>query len=213
MPDLADTLRLMEQTCARLCHDLGGLIGTIGGAIDLLADDAPEGDEILAFARTASKTLTQRVRLMRAAWGPDAGPMSWPALRDLAEPAMTARRVDLHFAMRPPGIVFPAVAARLLLNLILLAGEGLPKGGTVTLTGALDDIFVVIDGPNAVWTSGLAACAQDPKAAVAALEDARSVQMPLTVLLALLSDYRLSPVLGPLPRGGSGIVAVRLSQK
>ena len=35
MASISETLRLVELTCARLCHELSGLAGTLGGIIDL----------------------------------------------------------------------------------------------------------------------------------------------------------------------------------
>ena len=44
MPVLSETIRLVELTCARLCHDIGGLIGTVSNAVDMVAEDADRED-------------------------------------------------------------------------------------------------------------------------------------------------------------------------
>jgi histidine phosphotransferase ChpT len=207
MAELDQTIRLVELICARLCHDLGGLIGTVGNALDMVAEDAGGDTEIVAFASSASTALTQRLRLMRAAWGPEAKRIALPELMKLVSAPLAARRIGLDVRAIPPDCVFPAPIGRVVLNLILLAGDCLPRGGTIVILGAPTDLLFRIDGPEARWPSGFAGCMHDEAAAFAALAGARSVQMPLTVLFALARKLRLSPVLGP----GSGVEAVRLA--
>jgi histidine phosphotransferase ChpT len=207
MAQLTDTIRLVELVCARLCHDLGGLIGTVGNALEMVAEDAGRDNEVLAFASSAARALTQRLRLLRAAWGPEVDTIALPALVRLVTPALAARRVGLDTKGLAPDSVFSPPVGRVVLNLIVLACDCLPQGGTIVLMGEPADMLVRIDGPGATWPSGLAACLRNEAAALKALTGPRSVQMPLTVLLALSRNLRLSPVLGP----GSGIEALRLS--
>lgn len=205
MANLGETIRLVELTCARLCHDLGGLIGTVGNALEMMAEDDTRRHEVHAFAASAAKALSDRLKLMRAAWGPPAEAMAVPDLRALTVPALEARRIGLNTRALPPDTVFPPAVARVALNLIMLAGDCLPQGGTIVLMGDAADLFVRIAGPGAIWPAGLVGCLRDEDAALAALTGAGSVQMPLTLLLARAGGMRLSPVIGP-----SGIEALRL---
>jgi histidine phosphotransferase ChpT len=206
MAQQADSLRLVELVCARLCHDLGGLIGTVGNAIDMVAEDSERENEVLAFAASAAKALTQRLRMLRAAWGPEAGPITLPELVRLVTPALAARRIGLDARAFPPDGVFSPPIGRVVLNLIALAGDCLPSGGAIVVMGVPDDLLIRIAGPGAAWPSGLVTCLSGEAAALAALTGVRSVQMALTALLALNGNLRLSPVLGP----GSGVEALRL---
>jgi histidine phosphotransferase ChpT len=206
MARLGDTIRLVELVCARLCHDLGGLIGTVGNALEMVAEDAGRDNEIVAFAASAATALTQRLRLMRAAWGPETEALKLPALVTLVTQAVAVRRIGIDARALPPDCVFPPAIARVVLNLIVLACDCLPKGGTIVLLGEATDLLVRIDGPDAAWPAGFTDCMRDEAAAIAAITGARSVQMPLTVLFALSRGLRLSPVLGPT----AGVEAVRL---
>jgi hypothetical protein len=144
--------------------------------------------------------------LLRAAWGPETDAMSLPSLVRLVTPPLAARRIRLDVVdLRPDG-VFPPPIGRVVLNLIVLGADCLPTGGVISLMGEPADLLIRIDGAAAAWPSGLTACLQDEAAALAALTGARTVQMPLTVLLALSGNLVLSPVLGV----GSGIKALRL---
>ena len=206
MTQPGDSIRLAELVCARLCHDLGGLIGTVGNAVDMVADDLGGGGEILAFAVTAAKSLTQRLRLLRAAWGPETNAIDLDALRGLTTQALAARRIELNLDALSPDCEFAAPTGRVLLNLILLGCDGMMKGGTIRLIGDADDLLVRLEGPGAAWPARIAVCARDGSEAIAALSGAHSLQMPLTALMALNAGLGLSPVLGP----GSGIEALRL---
>jgi histidine phosphotransferase ChpT len=207
MAQPSDTIRLVELICARLCHDLGGLIGTVGNALDMVVEDAGRDNEVLAFASSAANALTQRLRLMRTAWGPESDAITLSALVKLCTQALAARRVRLDTSALPPDCVFPPPIGRVVLNLIVLACDCLPRGGTIFLLGEPADLLVRIVGPVAAWPPGFAECMRDEAVALAALTSALSVQMPLTALFAQSGGLRLSPVLGPT----SGIEALRLS--
>lgn len=205
MADLEQILSLVEQTSARLCHDLGGLIGTVGNALDMAHDDAGAESEVLAFAASATRALRERLRLMRAAWGPDSAGLTLPALRHLTESPLNLRRIALDTHALDPDVDFPPATARLLLNVILLAADGLPKGGAIMIIGGSTDLIVRIDGPDGRWPAGLSLALRDEQTAFDTLRAARSPQLPLTALLALGRGIRLSPVLG-----AQGIEALRM---
>ena len=207
MAQLTDTLNLVELVCARLCHDLGGLIGTIGTAMEMVMEEADQNDEIVAFAASASKSLMQRIRLARAAWGPDVDPYDLEKLVELVVPLLARQRVGLDTRALEPDSEFVPPTARVLLNVIMLACDSLPKGGTIVLIGEPEDLLIRIEGPGAAWPSGLADCLRDEAVAMAALTSARTVQMPLTALLAISRGVRLTLVLGPT----TGIEALRMS--
>src|SRR3954453_20054970 len=58
--------QLARTLAARLCHDLGGAVGTLSGTLDLVVEG---DDEMLALARETATGLRQRLRLFAAAWG------------------------------------------------------------------------------------------------------------------------------------------------
>ena len=106
MPELGETMRLVELTCARLCHEIGGLIGTVGNAVEMVAEDADRDDEVLAFASSAAKALTQRLRLMRAAWGPDPTSLALSALLALVTHPLEIRRIGVDAGSMSPDQYF-----------------------------------------------------------------------------------------------------------
>jgi histidine phosphotransferase ChpT len=200
MSGSSDPLRLAELVCARMSHDLGGAIGTLAGALEL-AEDPAVATEALALANQAATELRHRMELQRATWGPAAGPLDLAALRNLARGLPHAKRCSIDFSALPEGTVFSPAFARVVLNLLLLAGDAMNGSGEVTLAGSGTDLIIAIAGNRAAWPSGMASVLTSEAAAWAALRDARSLQMPLTALLARAVGLRLS-LLMPTGPGG-----------
>jgi histidine phosphotransferase ChpT len=201
----AEARRLAETLAARLCHDLGGPIGSLNQALELAALELSHQSEAFVLARHAAAELAHKIRLMRAAWGAGGAEMGLDALKGFVKGLRAA--VDLA-ALEPSTLWSPAMA-RVLLNVLLLANESLPRGGRIALSGNAADIFVAIDGPTAAWPAGLALCLSQEAAALAAVADPRTLQVPLTALLAFGLGLRLSILLG----GAKGAVPpLRLSE-
>jgi histidine phosphotransferase ChpT len=182
-------LRLMELVSAQLCHDIGGLAGTLEQALPAGATCDPDP------AKAALDALATRLRLRRAAWGPEAGAVSPERIKLLAQGLPDRVRVDVSALGR--GILLSAATGRIVLNLLLLAADSLPAGGVVVLAGAPDDLFVRISGPVAAWPAGLAQCLLNEAEARSALTEPQSLQMGLTALLAHVAGIRLSLLLSP----------------
>lgn len=197
-----DSLLLAETLATRLCHDLSGHVNAVAGAVELLRDDPGCGEEAIVLAHDASTVLVRRLRLLRAAWGGGADTMTVADFQRLTEGAFGhAVRLDLD-GLHPDGHFSPS-AARLALNVILLAAESLPRGGIVELAGQPErDLMVRINGPRAAWPSGLAAMMADPAQARGGLRGqapsggARTLQAPFTALLAHATRLRMGFLMG-----------------
>jgi histidine phosphotransferase ChpT len=197
MPVVSSSLLLAETLAARLCHDFASPLGSLMGVLEL----AREGDtEALGLAAETAQKLGQRLRLLRAAWGARPGPLGVAELPALAEGLPGRHRIELDFSGLAPSPDFAPEAGRLVLNLLLLATEALPAGGTLFLSGAARrEVLLRVAGPRAAWPAGLAGYLVDPDSAWAALDDPRALQAPLTALLAAQAGLRLALLL---PSGG-----------
>ena len=136
---MTDFLQLAELLCARICHDLSGPVGAAAAGAELFEDMAPAPDaETMALVSGAASGAVARLKYFRAALGPAAStPQSSVVLTELIE-AYLATQVSAA----SPGLVlsWPAAptaldgaSARLLLNLVLLAKDALPRGGRITV--------------------------------------------------------------------------------
>ncbi|MDR3539157.1 MAG: histidine phosphotransferase family protein [Acetobacteraceae bacterium] len=195
LADLTDALRLAESLCARICHDLSGALGTVGGMLEMMQASGAAEDEPLTLASESAAALQQRLELLRAAWGATPRPLSLAALRALAAGLPRARKlaIDLDGVRADSG--FPPEAGRAALAFLLLAADSLPLGGRIALAGVPDDLIVLIEGPSAAWPSGFAACLRDETAIQAAFADPRGLALPLAFLFARSANMQVSLLL------------------
>jgi histidine phosphotransferase ChpT len=216
---MPNDLRLAQLLCARLCHELGGPVGTVEGALGLLGaaagppGAAADAAEALEVAREGGEALRRRLRLYRAAWGGGVGDMGLPELRELLEGGVAGGRARLSTDGLPANAVLPAAQAQVVLNAVLLAGEALPRGGTVQLAGDPPrGIAVLPGGAGAAWPPGLAAALAtgglEPVSPAAAppTPSARTVQAPFLAALAAALGVPLSLALGLGPGPGPLLV-------
>jgi len=183
-------LKLAEIISARVCHDLAGPIGTLNATLEMLADGGEDAAAALEIARDAAVSLQARLRFIRAAWAVDGAELDAAAILECCANLPQARKVRLDFD-RLAG-VFAAPMTRGLLNLIMLAIEALPRGGTVVCAGAQKPgVAISISGVGAAWPSGFAALLADEAAAWLALRDSRSLQAPLTMLILRQGGLKL----------------------
>jgi histidine phosphotransferase ChpT len=189
---MSSSLQLAELLCTRLCHDLSGLLGSLVGVLEIAREEQADS-ETLAVAEETAIELVQRIRLLRAAWGQEGESLDLVQLQTFAEGLSTSRRLQLDLIGMKPEAVFAPAAGRVILNVLLLAAESLPGGGIVAMSGSPEsNVLVTIAGPRAAWPPGLAACLTEEAAAWAAATSARSLQAPLTALIASRDGTRLS---------------------
>ena len=193
------SLELTDALCARLCHDLSSPLGTLIGSLELMTEDSGAVAEALPLASEVAVAMAARLRLLRAAWTADGGPLSPEQLVKLAAGLPGRVRADLSGL---EGGVFQEPVARVLLNLLILGAEALPRGGVVAMSGQPDgDVLTTVQGPAAAWPPGLPLALAD--LAAVPLDDPRTVQPPLVAMLARSAGLRLSLLMGPAAPGAA----------
>jgi len=141
-PELAKILGL------RLCHDLGGLVGTVGDALEMRAS---AGEEALALAAEAAAGLRARLLLWRALLGGREETTLGGLLR-LLEGQLGSGRVQAELAALDPGLTVAPEVAPVLLAAMLVAAEALPRGGVVRLAADGGQGFAILpSGPRVAW--------------------------------------------------------------
>lgn len=183
-PDLG----LVQDLCARLCHDLGGPLGSVTGALELL-DQEPDA---AAVARESVDAMGQRLRFWRAMMG-GAGSMAREELAQLLQGALPAGRTRVDTSGLPPDDL-SAGMAQVVLAAGLLAGEALPRGGVVHLAGDAGGIAVWPEGRSAGWPPSLGTVlAGDP------VSGPREVLAALLLRLAAQAEVQVTLLLGTAP--------------
>ncbi|HEY8613234.1 MAG TPA: histidine phosphotransferase family protein [Roseomonas sp.] len=192
-----DVVSLSQDVCARICHDLGGPLGALSGALDL-AEAAP--GEALSVAREGAEAMRRRLRLWRAAAGAGTGPLGRQGLAELLDGVLANGRVVVDLSGLPESAL-PAPLAQAALAAAMLGSEALPRGGTVHLAGEAAGLAIWPEGRNAAWPAGLTATlAGEP------VPGPRDVLAPLLLHLAELAGMELSLAMG----GGAGIAPLTL---
>jgi histidine phosphotransferase ChpT len=145
----SDGLELAQALCARLCHDLGGAVGSLVTVMDL---GPAGGDEAGDIARESAEILRRRLRLFRLLAGA-AEHLSREGLETCVEGMLSHGKVVLAGGVAVSAPAVPAVLAA-----ILLASEALPRGGAVVLAGdPAKELMIIPTGPGAAWPPALAA--------------------------------------------------------
>jgi len=153
-PSAADLAALL---CARLCHDLVSPVSALGAALSVLDDEsaADMRDDAIALIRTGARQAQAKLEFSRLAFGAGG---SAPSLVDMRE---LQRLADAMFAESKPELVWKTdatglekAAARVLLNLVHLAVDAVPRGGRVTIEASAPPaggarLRLISEGPKA----------------------------------------------------------------
>ena len=132
--EISVDLRVSELLASRLCHDIVGPIGAVSNGIELMEDDefGMVDDAIQLAGKSAGQasTLLQFYRLAYGSVGSRQGSDLTP-IRDLSRKFLSHHKAELDWPAGPTPDNLPGDTGKLLLNMVALAGEALPRGGTV----------------------------------------------------------------------------------
>ena len=144
--------RLARLVGLRMCHDLGGVAGTVGNALELLGGAGGEAAEI---AMEAATVLRRRVLLWRAVLGGQ-GEASLETLLGLLAGQLSGGRATAEVAGLDSAWLVEEEVVPVLLAAMLVAGEALPRGGVIRLSGRPgQDLVIMPEGMRAAWPSAL----------------------------------------------------------
>ncbi|MFH5924842.1 histidine phosphotransferase family protein [Roseomonas xinghualingensis] len=182
-----DVLGLAQDLCARICHDLGGPLGALSGALEL-AEAEPV--EALSVARDSAEAMRGRLRLWRAVAGGGTGPLDRQGIAELLAGTLANGRVTADLSDLPDAPL-PASLTQALLAGAMLGSEALPRGGIIHLAGDETGLAIWPEGRNAAWPAALTAML-----AGEAVAGPRDVLAPLLLQLAGEAGMALALALG-----------------
>lgn len=149
--------------CSRLCHDLLSPIGALNNGLELLGDETDPAmrDRCLDLLNESARVSANKLKFFRLAFGAGGGFGERVDVRE-ARGALEGllgenKRLTLDWAVTEAQL--PKVAVKVLLNLALIAGDTLVRGGTITI-GAEDggdttEIVLSAQGPRVVLDAEL----------------------------------------------------------
>jgi histidine phosphotransferase ChpT len=136
-PIVLESLDLAALLCSRVCHDLISPVAAINNGLEILEEDKDEETRKLALEliKKSARQGSAKLQFCRLAFGA-AG--SAGAQIDLGEAEKIARgfledeKTKITWGL--PRLLLAKNRVKLVLNMMLIAGQAIPRGGTMTVS-------------------------------------------------------------------------------
>lgn len=136
-----DPLDLAAVLCSRICHDVINPVGAIQNGLELLADEKDAGirDDALDLIGKSAASASAKLKFARIAYGASGSAGASLDMGD-AQAAATDLIVDNRTTLdwRVPRVLLPKNKVKLLLNLLIIAAQGIPRGGHIDVEGEIE---------------------------------------------------------------------------
>jgi histidine phosphotransferase ChpT len=160
-----NAVELASLLCSRLCHDLMSPVGALNNGIELLADeqDPDMRQKCLELLEESARASANKLKFFRLAFGAAGGFGDAVDTRE-AQAALeglfgSERRITVGWMVS--GDKLPKGAVKLLLNLALLAGDALVRGGRLDVGAEAGDglieLVIRAEGPRILLDPALRA--------------------------------------------------------
>ncbi|HYL32031.1 MAG TPA: histidine phosphotransferase family protein [Stellaceae bacterium] len=181
--------RVLELLASRLCHELISPVGAVNNGVELLNDgDAGFVRDATTLIGQSARRAAMRLQFYRFAYGAGGLGGGAPDAKSLVAGILEGGKVRCDWPAEFDALATPW--QKLACNLMLLASETLPRGGSVTLARAGNGVAAAAAGEAVNLTAELKA-ALVPAADVGALT-ARTVHAYFTARYAETVGARLS---------------------
>ncbi|HET9458951.1 MAG TPA: histidine phosphotransferase family protein [Sphingomicrobium sp.] len=143
---------LASLLCSRLCHDLMSPVGALNNGIELLADeqDPDMRDRCLELLSDSARATANKLKFFRLAFGAAGGfgdQVATSEARQALEGLVGADgRTELGWMVGEEKL--SKGATKLLLNLALIAGDALVRGGRLDVGVEGGEIAIRAEGPR-----------------------------------------------------------------
>jgi len=130
-------INVLQLLCSRICHDLVGPVGAINTAIELMADEgsgALDGEALSVLMKSA-QDANRKLAFFRSVFGLGGGAdvvVQQSHLVELTEGILASGKVTANWDVGIPATVSGS-AGKIIMLLVFLAAETLPRGGEVTV--------------------------------------------------------------------------------
>lgn len=195
-------LELASLLCARLCHDLAGPVGAVNNGAELLSEGGAESmEDARDLISSCAGQAVRRLRFFRLAYGSNDGSMDWADAMQTSQAMLADSKITYAWQGYDDRAERSEIAGagKLALNMVLLAANFMPRGGTLDFIAAGEanrpNITIRGEGPMVILDdmalSLLASGCRRDGGVVKEL-NARFVQPFLTGLLA--ADFGLAVI-------------------
>jgi histidine phosphotransferase ChpT len=152
-----DALDLAALLCSRVCHDLISPTGAIVNGLEVL-EDKENDQETKTFAldliKRSARSASARLQFCRLAFGAAGSAGAQIDVGDAHTMAQAFIEDDkTKLVWKLPRELLPKNKVKLLLNMLIIAGQTIPRGGTITVEplgdGAARGFRLTASGLNA----------------------------------------------------------------
>jgi len=145
---------LLELLASKICHDLISPIGAVNNGIELMEemgpDGAPEAIELIAYSATQASAKLQAFRMAYGAGGADANIKPEDVYKTIEQIVGPDKKVTQAWDARGDfgSLREKEGFCKILICVLLLAIEALPKGGKLSVSNQSGAIIVRAEGVN-----------------------------------------------------------------
>jgi histidine phosphotransferase ChpT len=132
-------LRVLELACSRLCHELISPVTAVNNGMELVADGGTdmlvEVSDLLTNSAAEASGVLQFYRIAYGLGGQDAPPISLGEAKRLTEGLLRDGKVKLDWTVAEAGSDggLGRRGMKLLLNVLVMGIDALPRGGTLAV--------------------------------------------------------------------------------
>ena len=191
-------LDLAALLCSRVCHDIISPVGAIANGLELMDDPEVDADmkaTALDMVRSSAKTATAKLKFCRIAFcasGSAGAQIDMGEAGEIAKAFVGDEKTKLDW--QAPRENRPKAEVKLVLNMLMLAMAGIPRGGLVTVAAEGRTFTVSAKGERAKVPQAMADVLTG--STPADLLDARMVQPYYARLLAQSAGLELAMAMG-----------------
>lgn len=131
-----EALDLAALLCSRVCHDLISPVGAIVNGLEVMEDGKDEETNVFALdlIKKSIKTASARLQFCRIAFGAAGSATTQIDLGDAEKVGRGFLEDDkTKLAWNLPRVLLAKNRVKLLLNMLVIAGQVIPRGGVVTV--------------------------------------------------------------------------------
>ncbi|GAM98055.1 signal transduction histidine kinase [alpha proteobacterium U9-1i] len=147
---MIENTRLTALVASRICHDMVEPMSAIIQGLEMIkgADGKTDPDALSLLDHGVGKAWAKLEFFRFAMAGAIAeGESTIDEGREVAIKLYSVLKAELKWDVPP--IAMPRPAVRVIVNLLLIANECLPRGGTVEVTGKAGEVRIIATGPRA----------------------------------------------------------------
>lgn len=147
-----DATDFASLLCSRLCHDLLSPIGALNNGLELLVDehDPDMRARVLTLLSDSAQASAAKLKFFRLAFGASGGfgeQVDAREVKGAIEGVFAAdRKIQLGWLVAQPAL--DKIAMKVLLNLAIIAGDALVRGGRLDVGVEGSEIVVRAEGPR-----------------------------------------------------------------